>query len=920
MKKITFLLVLLCISFISTAQDYVVESIGFNPPHSYIQENANTGLDDAYSGIVPIGFDFEFFGNTYNEVVIGGNGVINFDTTLANGPCPWSFNDDLPSQTIVVKNAIFGAYHDMDPSVSVTNEVNFAQYGTAPNRRFVVNFYLVPHFQCNELESTFQIVMYETTNDIEVYIKDKPVCETWNNGNAVIGIQNIDGTEGIAAPGRNTSDSPWEAYNEGWRFSYFDGATVEAYNTTFSMCDTGNGGFELFDFNLIENDVAGNQSNVTITYHETFIDANDNLNPLVNPYMNISNPQAVYARVENVGGLYANSEIILEVIDCIDNDNDGVSTAQEDLNGDGYPGNDDTDNDGIPNYLDEDDDNDNVDTIDETTGIGAGFSGVSYIFIDTDSDGIENYIDNDDDGDGILSVFEDYNGNGTPIDDDLNNNSIPDFLDPDVIDGGGGVIAYQPDDLTVCDDDNDGFAVFDLTQTFDQIIGGQDPFDLLIYFFETQQDADLNTNAIANDIAYMNISNPQTIYVRVEHATTSEFDTTNFQLIVLPSPEIGIGPFAIFLCDDMINGSTGDDEISTFDLTGMNDAIALGDSSLNVRYYETLADQNNNNPINLDTAYQNITTPQTLFVSVFNTEGCESRNLLTLTVLSNPSPEPQDPFEVCDDDNDGFAEFMLTDLDNSIINGELGVTIGYYATYEQAVIGDPLDQLLSPYSNITPYTQIIWARAEYDPTAGGTGCYTIIEVVLLVNNMPDEPTDDFGDLTVFDDDGDGTAVFDLTINTPFVIGVQDPSNFLPVTYYVSQTDASNNVNVILTPSSYTSSGQTIWVRIENITTGCALISSFELIVDTTVGIGDVAFSDLTIHPNPASEVIQIQSTNFSSETNVVIYNIQGQEVYSEVKNSTTGNFTINVSDLRTGMYFIQVHSEGKIVAKKLIKQ
>ncbi|WP_443633022.1 T9SS type A sorting domain-containing protein [Candidatus Marifrigoribacter sp. Uisw_064] len=432
MKKITLLLLLSFVACSITAQDYVVESIGFNPPHSYIQANANTNSDDLYSGIIPIGFDFEFYGNTYNDVVIGGNGIINFDTTLAGGFCPWTFDQDLPSTTMETNNAIFGAYHDMDSSVSSTDEVNYAQYGTAPNRRFVVNFYLVPHFQCNDIISTFQIVMYETTNNIDVYIKDKPICGTWNNGNTLIGIQNIDGTEGIAAPGRNTSDSPWEAYNEAWRFSFFEGETVEAYNTTFSVCDTGNGGFESFDFSLIEGDVAGNQSNVTVSFHETFLDANNNINPIASPYVNILNPQTVYARVENSDGLFATSEVTLEVIDCIDNDNDGVSTEQEDLNGDGYPGNDDTDNDGIPNYLDEDDDNDNVDTIDEITGIGAGFNGVTYIFIDTDSDGIENYIDNDDDGDGVLSVFEDYNGNGTPIDDDTNANNIPDFLDDEV--------------------------------------------------------------------------------------------------------------------------------------------------------------------------------------------------------------------------------------------------------------------------------------------------------------------------------------------------------------------------------------------------------------------------------------------------------------------------------------------------------
>ncbi len=320
----------------------------------------------------------------------------------------------------------------MDPVASNMDEINSAQYGTAPNRRFVVNFYQVPHYSttCNSLRTTIQVVLYETTNNIEVFIKEKPFCEEWNNGNAVLGIQNSDGTIGIAAPNRNTSDSPWEAYNEAWRFSSYEGDTVEAYPFTFSVCDQGNGGFEAFDFSLIESDLIGNQSNVTVSYHSTFLDANDNFNPLVSPFVNTSNPQTVYARVENSEGLYTTADIVLEVISCLDNDQDGVATEDEDLNGDGYPGNDDTDNDGIPNYLDPDDDDDTVDTIIETTGIGAGLGG-HYTYIDTDEDGIENYIDNDDDG--ILTVFEDYNENGTPLDDDLNNNGIPDFLDNEIL-------------------------------------------------------------------------------------------------------------------------------------------------------------------------------------------------------------------------------------------------------------------------------------------------------------------------------------------------------------------------------------------------------------------------------------------------------------------------------------------------------
>ena len=425
---------LLLVSFLNLkAQDYVVESIGFTPPHSYTQVDSGVQLDDQYSGVISLGFDFEFYGNTYSEIIIGGNGILNFNISNANGGCPWNFDQDIPSTSLDIKNSIFGVFHDMDPSTSQDAEINFAQYGTVPNRRFVVNFYQVPHFSCNDIESTIQVVLYETTNNIEVFIKDKPFCATWNDGNAVLGIQNIDGTEGIAAPGRNTSDSPWETINEAWRFSFYTGTTVEAYPYTYTVCDEGNGGYEAFDLQSIDGEVAGNQSNVTVTYHETFIDANDYLNVLVSPYVNISNPQTIYVRVENPEGLYAVSEVTLEVIDCLlDDDNDGVVTAQEDIIGDGNLGNDDTDNDGIPNYLDDDDDGDNVDTLAEITGIGAGFNGTQYTYIDTDVDLIENYLDNDDDGDGVLTPFEDYNNNGNPIDDDTNNNGIPDFLDPEV--------------------------------------------------------------------------------------------------------------------------------------------------------------------------------------------------------------------------------------------------------------------------------------------------------------------------------------------------------------------------------------------------------------------------------------------------------------------------------------------------------
>ena len=51
------------------------------------------------------------------------------------------------------------------------------------------------------------------------------------------------------------------------------------------------------------------------------------------------------------------------------------------------------------------------------------------MILDTDNDGIPNYIDNDDDGDGVLTINEDYDNNHNPADDDTNANNIPDYLE-----------------------------------------------------------------------------------------------------------------------------------------------------------------------------------------------------------------------------------------------------------------------------------------------------------------------------------------------------------------------------------------------------------------------------------------------------------------------------------------------------------
>lgn len=247
---------------VGATTSYTVGSIPYAPPFAFTGgTQLFIGDDDIWSDVINLPFTFCFYGNSYNQALIGANGVISFDVSMANNTCQWAFNLPIPTTqppgglTLgVYPNSINGAFHDMDPSVSTITifppsitypaKINYAVLGSAPCRTFVVNYSTVPHYDCNNLRTTQQIVLYETTNVIEVYIQSKPTCSSWNSGNAVIGIQNIDGTQALAPPGRNTG--PWSASNEAWRFTpngtsivtveWLNGGNVVATGNTYQAC------------------------------------------------------------------------------------------------------------------------------------------------------------------------------------------------------------------------------------------------------------------------------------------------------------------------------------------------------------------------------------------------------------------------------------------------------------------------------------------------------------------------------------------------------------------------------------------------------------------------------------------------------------------------------------------------------------
>lgn len=82
-----------------------------------------------------------------------------------------------------------------------------------------------------------------------------------------------------------------------------------------------------------------------------------------------------------------------------------------------------------------------------------------------------------------------------------------------------------------------------------------------------------------------------------------------------------------------------------------------------------------------------------------------------------------------------------------------------------------------------------------------------------------------------------------------------------------------------------------------------------------LGVNDTAETVFTVFPNPASEVLHIhaQSTPISS---VTVYTMLGSRLFS-----SEGNVDhIDVSDFPTGLYFIEIRSEGKRQMKQFSKR
>lgn len=162
-------------------------------PFAFIDTSAGTplALGDDDTVRIPIGFPFDHFGERFTDLTVAANGYVSF---LDQG---FSLNNRCGPNRSLPNHVVAAFWDDLDPSSG--GAVRYLLQGTAPSRRLTVEWAGVPYFGGAGGGVTFQITLFEGTDQIVVQYLDVAFGSSHDAGaTAVAGVENRTGLIGTS--------------------------------------------------------------------------------------------------------------------------------------------------------------------------------------------------------------------------------------------------------------------------------------------------------------------------------------------------------------------------------------------------------------------------------------------------------------------------------------------------------------------------------------------------------------------------------------------------------------------------------------------------------------------------------------------------------------------------------------------------
>lgn len=662
--------------------------------------------------------------------------------------------------------------------------------------------------------------------------------------------------------------------------SYFE-VPIANQPSNIDICDDDNDGKWSFDLTAKDVEVIGAQDPVIfeVKYFESQVDADNNENEIISPYINITNPQEIFVRIQNIdlNNCFDITSFFVEVFDTPINNLYG---------GNAHTG---------PLQYDYKVCDDAIDGNQQNGQVSTDLTTLDNLILDTQDPTLFNVtyhhsqIDADSGANPIASPYYNLSPNFEEIFYRIENNENTNcydtfsfFLLVDNL-----PVANPIADAQVCDDNNDGFFSFDFNALYDAtVLGTQDSTIFNVQYFISSDDALNNVNALI--MPYQTDSNPQTIYVRIENNDSSGcFDTTSFTVEVFNTPTANVVT-DIEVCDDNIDGDDTNGQVN-IELSDI-DSIILGNqdiASYNITYHESQSDADSGTNILPTTYYNSIPNSQEIFVRIENILNPDCYDSTSFNIIVNPLPIVFNTLLFqCDYDGnpDGFTLFNLTEAHDDLTGNDSDLSTHFYLSLADAQ--SDMNEIDGTSFNNTVNPQIINVKITNDIT----GCYRLAELTLDVSAT------NVNDAALFecDNDGqeDGFYEFNLSEADSTILG-GSPTG-ITLSYYETSEDALLEVNPL--PNSFINTiayFQTIYVRAEN-NNACYGINEVEL---TVYELPDIVIEDETIYClNTYPETITLNAGLINGNPNDYNYDWSTGENSYEIEINATGTYSVTVTN------------------------
>ncbi|MBA5630555.1 T9SS type B sorting domain-containing protein [Moheibacter lacus] len=548
----------------------------------------------------------------------------------------------------------------------------------------------------------------------------------------------------------------------------------------YGQCDLDNDNQELFDLNLIEDDIIDGAPNQTVDFYEDETDAQaGNANTEISPYLvtfndtdgdGFDNGTILYARVEENNTFLRVIQVTLFVNRLPQVTSPIALDPKCDILGDGEEVFDLREAEpflvsdpSIYNfiYYEDPDDADagNANFINTPASYSSGTQTI-YVRVETGA-----LIGNED---GCYVVGE---------------------INLEIFDFGLNTISLTPD--AICDEDGDGEVIIDLTDYVNQLVlPPNNPEDFTITYYENALDATVPTNNILDPENFpITAGNNDIIYVRLEHPTNGCYIISEIHFSTLTRPELN-AMSNVDMCVDEVSGD------HLFDLTVFDGQIVNNPADYDITYHTSQEDADDGlDPIDPEDAYPiSINSTVTVYIRVEN-QGCPNVGTVDISIHSNPVLSDDltlDP--ICDEDGDGEVIVNLTDNEAYFIGTDPGpFDISYHTDPNEAELGT--NPILDPENHPIDAgtTETIYIRVKYD----SNDCYRVRSITYVIVERP--ILNDLDEVTDCVDQVDGTIPYDLTLFNPLLIS--NPADYI-FSYYTNLTDAQNSENTITNINNY----------------------------------------------------------------------------------------------------------------------